>query len=55
MTRDVYIDTARVLIAESRARGRTPFAHTLLRWAANAPSLIRPHLPHLSAHDFGQI
>lgn len=36
MTRDVYIHTARVLIAESRARGRTPFAHTLLRWAANA-------------------
>ena len=36
MTRDVCINTARVLIAESRARGRTPFAHTLLRWAANA-------------------
>jgi hypothetical protein len=28
--------TARVLLAESRARGSTPFAHTLLVWAGNA-------------------
>jgi len=28
--------TARAYIAESRRRGRTPFAFLLLEWAANA-------------------
>lgn len=30
------LHTARVLLAESKARGRTPFAFLLLTWAGNA-------------------
>ena len=30
------LNTARAYLAESRRRGRTPFAFTLLQWAANA-------------------
>lgn len=34
--REISLHCARVYIQESRRRGRTDFAWTLLRWAANS-------------------